>query len=338
MTEMDIRLATHRYPIRLERGILDRIGDHADLHRNVLIVTDDGVPADYARRVLAQCPRGHVLILPQGEGSKSFAALERVLTEMLRLSFSRKDLLIALGGGVMGDLTGFAAACYMRGVEYVGVPTTTLSQIDSSIGGKTAVNLAGAKNIVGAFHHPIAVFIDPDTLATLPRRHFINGLAEAVKAGLIADPDLFALFERDDWEDHLEEILVRSLRVKQHVVQVDEKETGLRKILNFGHTLGHGIESARELGGLYHGECVALGMLPMLEDGALRQRVLDVYLRLGLPTRADYDPETAYAAMLHDKKAAGDTVSAVKVARLGEAHLEEVPLASLKPLLEGGRA
>lgn len=337
MQELTIRLASCQYPIYLERGVLDKIGSHVNLDREVLVITDDGVPAAYAQRVLAQCPQGQLFTVGQGEGAKSFPVWESILEKMLEMGFSRKSLVMALGGGVMGDLSGFAAACYMRGIDYVGIPTTTLSQIDSSIGGKTAVNMAGAKNVVGAFHHPIAVFVDPDTLATLPRRHFINGLAEAVKAGLIADPALFALFEEEDWETHLEEILLRSLRVKQRVVQEDERESGLRKILNFGHTLGHGIESACHLGGLYHGECVALGMLPMLEDEALRQRVLAVYRRLGLPTQAAYDPDAAYAAMVHDKKAASGMVTVVKVARLGEARLEQVPMASLRALLEGGR-
>lgn len=167
-----------------------------------------------------------------------------------------------LAGGVVGDLAGFAAAQLYAGRYVHQRPTTTLSQIDSSIGGKTAINLAGTKNTVGAFYQPSLVVADPDTLKSLPERHFINGLAEAVKAGLIADEGLFELFETEDAHEKIEEIVYRSLVMKKNVVERDEREAGLRATLNFGHTLGHAIESANHLGGLYHGECVALGMLP----------------------------------------------------------------------------
>ena len=214
----------------------------------------------------------------------------------------------------------------------------TLSMIDSSIGGKTAVDLGDTKNIVGAFWQPKLVIVDPDTLSTLPRRHFINGLAEAVKAGLLADPELFSIFEKEDVDDRIGEIICRSLRFKKSIVEQDETEQGMRKALNFGHTIGHGIEAVkgikgRRTTGLFHGECVALGMLPMIESKALQKRVRGVYRRLGLPTRTAYDKEKVLAEMLHDKKAQDGQITIIKVPGLGCWRAETIPVEGLRPLL-----
>mgnify|MGYP001671867931 FL=1 len=242
------------------------------------------------------------------------------------------------GGGVVGDLAGFAAAIYMRGIDFINCPTTTLSMIDSSIGGKTAVDLGDTKNIVGAFWQPKLVIVDPATLSTLPRRHYINGLAEAVKAGLLADPELFAIFEKGDIDTQISEIIYRSLRFKKNVVEQDETERGMRKALNFGHTIGHGIEAVkgikgRRTVGLFHGECVALGMLPMIESKALQKRVRAVYRRIGLPTRTTYNKEKVLAEMLHDKKAQGGQITVIKVPGLGCWRAETIPVEGLRPLL-----
>ena len=254
------------------------------------------------------------------------------------MDLCRGDLVVAVGGGVVGDLAGFAASIYMRGIDFINCPTTTLSMIDSSIGGKTAVDLGDTKNIVGAFWQPKLVIVDPDTLATLPRRHFINGLAEAVKASLLADPELFAIFENGDVDAQIGEIICRSLRFKKNIVEQDETEQGMRKALNFGHTIGHGIEAVkgikgRRTVGLYHGECVALGMLPMIESKALQKRVRAVYRRLGLPTRTTYDKEKVLAEMLHDKKAQSGQITIIKVPGLGCWRAETIPVEGLRPLL-----
>ena len=270
--------------------------------------------------------------VPQGE------ILETVLRQMLEFNMGRGDLVIAVGGGVVGDLAGFAASIYMRGIDFINCPTTTLSMVDSSIGGKTAVDLGDTKNIVGAFWQPKLVIVDPDTLSTLPRRHYINGLAEAVKASLLADPELFAIFEKGDIDAQIGEIICRSLRFKKGIVEQDETEQGMRKALNFGHTIGHGIEAVkgikgRRTVGLYHGECVALGMLPMIESKALQKRVRAVYRRLGLPTRTTYDKEKVLAEMLHDKKAQSGQITIIKVPGLGCWRAETIPVEGLRPLL-----
>ena len=327
---LPVALGANSYDIVLERGCLSRAGTFLNLDRKVLLVTDEGVPEAYAAAVAAQCGAAYIRRVPQGEGSKSLAVLESLLTYMLREGFTRGDCVAAVGGGMTGDLAGFAAACFMRGIDFYNIPTTVLSQVDSSIGGKTAVNLGGVKNIVGAFYQPKKVLIDPDTLATLPPRQIAGGLAEAVKMALTSDADLFALFETASPEAHMERIIADAIKIKRAVVEQDEKEQGLRKILNFGHTIGHGIESVT---GLYHGECVALGMLPMCSD-AVRARLLPVLDKLGLPTSVRADAEKVYEAMLHDKKAGGGTLTVIRVESPGSFVIEQVPPEALRERIE----
>ncbi|MEG0804153.1 MAG: 3-dehydroquinate synthase family protein, partial [Pygmaiobacter sp.] len=240
----------------------------------------------------------------------------------------------AVGGGVVGDLAGFVAASYMRGVEFYNLPTTTLAQVDSSIGGKVAINFEGVKNIIGAFYQPKCVLIDPDTLTTQTHRELVNGLAEALKAGLIGDAELFDIFESGQALERLDEVIYRSLIVKKSVVEQDERESGVRKTLNFGHTIGHGIESAVGLGTLLHGECVGLGMLPMCGTEELRRRVGKTLSFYGLPTSAAYDPARAFAALCHDKKGSGQNTTIVRVYTPGQAVLETVKTASLHAMLQ----
>lgn len=313
---LHLDLQEHGYDICVERGVLRRAGELLSLNRRVLIVTDDGVPADYAETVAAQCETPVVVRLPQGEGSKSFEGLQALCAKMLEHGFTRSDCVVAVGGGVMGDLAGFAAASYMRGIDFYNIPTTLLSQVDSSIGGKVAINFQGVKNCIGAFYQPKKVLIDPDTLSTLPPRQLANGMAEAVKMALTSDAALFELFERGEELERLEDVILSSLKIKKNVVEQDEKETGLRRILNFGHTVGHGIESAEALHGLYHGECVALGMLPMC-DVTVRERLLAVLRRIGLPTQSPVEADTALQFVSHDKKCAGKNVSVVYVPAIG---------------------
>ena len=329
---LTMNLGPDSYGIVIERGCLKKAGGLLRLDRKVMIVTDKGVPAVYANTLAAQCGEAFICCVPQGEESKSFAVLENILTRMLRAGFSRGDCVCAVGGGMAGDLAGFAAASFMRGIDFYNLPTTVLSQVDSSIGGKTAINLDGIKNIVGAFYQPKKVLIDIDTLATLSRRQIASGLAEAVKMALCGDVALFELFETETSpEAHMERIIADSVRMKRSVVEQDEKEQRLRKVLNFGHTIGHGIESVT---GLYHGECVALGMLPMCGE-AVRARLIPVLEKLGLPTSLTADPEKIYEALLHDKKAAGGKLSVVRVNEVGTFELESIAPETLRPLIDG---
>lgn len=337
--KLTMQLKKNSYDIILKRGCLKNLYQFANLvNRKVFILTDDGVPAAYARTIADQCSDAKIYTIPQGEGSKCLKVYGNVLEAMLAFGMSRRDVVVAVGGGVVGDLGGFCAATYMRGIDFINCPTSTLAQIDSSIGGKTAIDLGETKNIVGAFWQPQVVLIDPDVLATLPRRHFVNGLAEALKAGIIADPELFALFEKNTPEEDIEQIIYRSLRVKKHIVEQDEREQGPRAALNFGHTIGHGIEAVkgirgRRKNGLYHGECVALGMLPMIEDNSLVKRTRAVMRALGLPTRAAYDKQKVLEQMRHDKKGRGDSITVIRVPGLGCWRADKIPMAELPTLL-----
>lgn len=312
------------YDIILERGALMKAAEYLPQDRRTLVVTDSGVPAQYARAAADATDCAGVVTLPAGEATKSLDSYRALLSRMAEAALTRGDCVIAVGGGVVGDLSGFAAATYMRGIGFYNIPTTLLSQVDSSIGGKVAVDFEGYKNLVGAFYPPRAVLIDPDTLHTLPPRQIANGLAEAVKMSLTSDPVLFALFETADAGENIDQIIEASLRIKRQVVEQDEKEGGLRKILNFGHTLAHAIESECGMTTLYHGECVALGMLPMCAP-AVRQRLLPVLERLGLPTTFSGEKERLIDAMRHDKKLAGGDITVVYVPAVGQWELQTLP-------------
>lgn len=317
-----INLPLGSYDITIEKGVLRKAGDILDLDRKVLIVTDSGVPAEYSKTVAARCREPFIETFPMGEESKSLSVFEKLCGSMLEHGFTRTDCVVAVGGGVCGDLAGFAAASYMRGIDFYNIPTTVLSQVDSSVGGKTAVNFRGIKNIIGAFYQPKAVLIDPDTLKTLSPRHFSNGLAEAVKMSLTFDKEFFELFESSDAHEHIEEIITRSVMIKAKVVEQDEKESGLRKVLNFGHTIGHAIESTEKTDGFYHGECVSLGILPMCSPET-RERVSAVLRKLSLPTEYHGDIKKLIAAASHDKKFSGEKVTVITLPEIGKYKAEE---------------
>lgn len=305
------------YDIVLERGSLKKAGQLLELDRRVLVVTDEGVPPEYAECVASRCREPVVVTVPRGEGSKSFEQLERLLSAMLEASFTRGDCVVAVGGGVVGDLSGFAASCYMRGIDFYNIPTTLLAQVDSSVGGKTAVNFGGVKNIVGAFYQPKKVIIDPETLKTLERRQLMAGLAEAVKMAATSSAALFEIIEKsEDLDADLPEIIRRSLCIKRDVVEQDPKENGLRRILNFGHTVGHAVEGFNK-GRLLHGECVALGMPPMCSGEAL-ERVTKVLKKYGLPTEIEQSADELMPYLKHDKKMTANSVKVVLVDKIGQ--------------------
>ena len=321
-----IELGKDSYNIELQRGILRQAGVFLNLNRKVMIVTDEGVPSDYATCVAKQSKEAYIKTIPQGETSKSLKTVEMILAEMLKYGFSRKDCVIAVGGGVVGDISGFVAALYMRGIDFYNIPTTVLAQVDSSIGGKTAVNLAGIKNIIGAFYQPKAVLIDPNTLETLSERLVVNGLIEALKMGMTHDRSLYEIFQKQDWKSYLDIIIEKALLVKKIVVEQDEKETHIRKVLNFGHTIGHGFESASQ-GKLLHGECVAMGMLYMCSE-KLRQELVEIYENLGMtiPDLSQFDIQQVKKAILHDKKATDERCSVIYVSNIEEVSIEDWPM------------
>ena len=327
---LHVELGACGYDVVVARGCLAAAGKLLRLDRRALIVTDDGVPPEYAAAVAAACAAPKVVTVPQGEGSKSLAALETLLTAMLDARFTRADCVCAVGGGVAGDLAALAAALYMRGIDFYNLPTTLLAQVDSSVGGKTAVNLGGVKNIVGAFWQPKKVLIDPDTLRTLGAGELACGMAEAVKTALIGDGELFELFETGGAAAELETVIARCLAVKTGIVERDERESGARRALNFGHSIGHAIESVT---GLPHGQCVALGMLPMC-DPPVRARLRRVLEGLDLPTEVRADPDAVFAELLHDKKLTDGAITTVFVETPGCCALRALPPEALREGIE----
>lgn len=323
-----VSLGEGGYDIVIRQGGLKDVKNIFDLNRKVMVVSDDTVPERYRKTVEAAGLEGYCFVFRHGEREKNLETYGKILSLMLEKGFSRHDCVVAAGGGISGDIAGFAAASYMRGIDFYNVPTTLLAQVDSSIGGKTAVNLDGFKNMVGAFHQPKKVLIDPEVLETLPKRQLANGMAEALKVACALDRELFKIFLEKDPYEEIGLIIERSLLCKKAVVEKDEKENGLRKVLNFGHTIGHGIESTVLDGTLLHGECVALGMLPMCSDG-VREKLLKCLEKLGLPTVFDFDEEKVLRAAAHDKKAGKTTVSTVFVPEIGEFEFRELTLEQL---------
>lgn len=324
-----VNLPQNAYNIFMERGVLKKAGELLNLNRKCLIVTDSGVPAEYAKTISSFCAEYELVTIPQSEASKSFDNYKMLSETLLKNGFTRTDCAIAVGGGVVGDLTGFVASTFMRGIDFYNIPTTLLSQVDSSIGGKVAINLSNVKNIIGAFHQPKCVLIDPDVLETLPKRQISNGLAEAFKMSLTSDEKLYDIFKNGDAVEKIDEVIERSLRIKAYVVEQDEKENGLRKILNFGHTLGHGIESEEELNGMYHGECVALGMIPMCGE-KIREEVKKILISIGLPTKINGNLEKMLDAATHDKKCDGAYISVIRVNEVGSFIIDKLPVEQWK--------
>lgn len=331
---LTVELGDRSYPIIIGHGLLADGFDLSDFVRgnDCLVVSNTTVAPDYLARTIALFPGKTLqsLQLPDGEAFKTLATTEKVLDSLVAMGANRDVTLVALGGGVVGDITGFAASCYMRGVPFIQIPTTLLSQVDSSVGGKTGVNHPGGKNLIGAFHQPQLVLIDTDTLTTLPDRELSAGLAEVIKHAAIADAEYFAwletsipkILERDP--DALARAIFRSCEIKSAVVSEDEREAGKRALLNFGHTFGHAIENSVGYGEWLHGEAVAVGMLmaaklSKLNDADTR-RLEALIATARLPTQApSVGSEKLRSAMNLDKKVSGKRLKFVLLEAIGRA-------------------
>ena len=311
-----IEEATKSYDINIGHNLLCDADKYFNLDRKILIVTDDNIPNEYIDTVKSKCKTHAVLTLPHGEENKNFENYQKIIKTLIDNSFTRSDAVVAIGGGMVGDMSAFAASTYMRGIDFYNIPTTLLSQVDSSIGGKTAIDFMNVKNIVGTFTQPKAVLIDVDTLKTLPEREFNSGLVEAIKIAATFDKNFFDFIKTcNDITGNIEKIITRSLELKKMVVENDEKEKGLRKVLNFGHTIGHAIEEAKNYE-LLHGECVGIGML-YFSNGNAKDEIKNVLEKNNLPTDCDFDKEKVIELIKHDKKSSGDTISTIHVKEIG---------------------
>ncbi|HEX9392821.1 MAG TPA: 3-dehydroquinate synthase [Usitatibacteraceae bacterium] len=359
MTELQVTLGDRSYPILIGSGLLNKpeiIGRYLSQAR-VALVTNETLWLPYGRVLVNRLEAQQILvlpiILPDGEAHKDWNALNQIFDALLQHACDRKTTLIALGGGVIGDITGFAAATYQRGVPFIQIPTTLLAQVDSSVGGKTAINHPRGKNMIGAFYQPQLVLADTDTLKTLPDREFRSGLAEVIKYGLILDAAFFTWLEA-----HIDALLVRdaaalmmairrSCELKAQVVAADERETakdGGRALLNLGHTFGHAIETALGYGTWLHGEAVACGMMLAAklscELGQLGKdeliRSMRLLERAGLPTALpEVTPEQMLEHMIRDKKNEGGTIKLILLKAIGEAYVDaNVSTARIKDFLQ----
>ncbi len=335
---VNVSLGDRSYPIIIGNGLLDGGFDLAPYIRGTdcLLVSNTTVAPLYAARILPNLEGKSVtrIDLPDGESHKTLTTMQTVLDQLVGSGANRDITVIALGGGVVGDITGFAAACYMRGVSFIQIPTTLLAQVDSSVGGKTGVNHPQGKNLIGAFHQPQVVMIDTDTLQTLPDRELSAGLAEVIKYGAICDVEFFTWLE-----EHIHELLERkpralayavqrSCELKADVVAEDEREAGRRAILNFGHTFGHAIEHCQGYGEWLHGEAVAAGMVMAAELSGLSvedvQRLRALLQRAGLPTTPPPIEESEWRrAMGMDKKVQNKRLRFVVLRRLGDAYISD---------------
>ena len=325
---LPVMMKDFKYDVVIEKNCLDIIEEYLDLNRKVLILTDDGVPHIYVDKVYQKASMPFVFTILQGEQSKSFSNFEKIIDFLIKNEFSRTDCIVAVGGGVVGDLAGFVASVYMRGITFYNIPTTLLSQVDSSIGGKTAIDKLGIKNIVGAFYPPHKVIIDPEVLKTLETRQLHSGLVEAIKMGLTNDQSLFNLIkESNDLFMNIEEIIIKSLQVKKYVVEIDPNEKGLRRVLNFGHTIGHAVES--HSGNLLHGESVGIGMTYMCSD-FVKNQLIEVLNKYNLPTSYSASTDEIYQYVSLDKKRSNNNITVVIVDEVGKFELKEIELEDIK--------
>lgn len=349
MTTVTVR-ASRPYEVTIGRGLLDTVGWQAAGQwkgRSAAVVSDSTVAPLYLNRVKDSLERAgfqvHSFVFPAGEDQKNGGTYLKLLEFLAARRLTRADGLIALGGGVVGDLAGFAAATFLRGIGFLQLPTTLLAAVDSSVGGKTAIDLTNGKNLAGAFYQPQAVLCDLDTLDTLPAEVFSDGCAEVIKYGMIGDPALLARLETVDFRADPEELVARCVAQKRDLVEQDEFDTGARQLLNLGHTLGHGVEACSGYT-VSHGRAVAIGMTLVTRAAVafgrcpaeVLPRLRRLLERYGLPDATAYSAQALYEKTLSDKKRSGDTISLVVPIAWGASQLVRIPVSELPAWIERG--
>ncbi len=328
---INIKSRIKDYSIIIKKNSLRELSNLFSLdYKKVLIVTDDNIPLEYIEDVKSNFDYVNVLVLPHGENTKSIENYLKIQETLLNNNFSRKDLVIALGGGVIGDLVGFACSTYKRGIEYINIPTSSLSMIDSSIGGKTAINYKHYKNMIGSFYPAKGVLIDFSLLKSLPKRQLNNGLVEALKAGYIFDKTIIDEFKKEELD--IESIIIKSIMVKKHFVENDEKEESIRKILNYGHTIGHALESIYGFSDkLYHGEAVGIGMM-LINDDPLE--VASFLKKLDIHFDEEIDAEQIIEFIKNDKKMHDEKIDLIKVDKKNGGYIDEsISIEELKKII-----
>ena len=342
--------ASKEYSVHIGSGFLGSVGEmllEIKSPCRVVLVSDDIVFSLYGEQVKKSLEKAEYkvceFVFPHGEESKSLENFGKIQEFCAENSITRTDLLVALGGGVTGDLTGFVASTYLRGVDFVQIPTTVLSMVDSSVGGKTAINLKVGKNLCGAFYQPIAVYVDCDTLKTLPDETFNEGCAEIIKYGMISDADFLTFLRNNDIKENIEYVIKRCVEIKRDIVDCDEFEKGERKLLNFGHTIGHAIEKCSDFK-VSHGNAVAIGMVIATKgafvlgyaDNDYSDVLLSILKKKNLPTKCEFTADELYKASLTDKKRSGDEISLIVPEEYGLCKIHKVSVDQLKDFIEAG--
>jgi len=351
---LTIKMESRKYPVIIESGLFRTIGNTLGEHfagKKIALITDENIQityGDFIKKQLdaSQC-EWNMIILPAGDTSKSFDTLTTLYKRLIEFQITRDDVIVSLGGGVIGDISGFAASTFLRGVDFVQIPTTLIGQVDSSIGGKNAVNLPEGKNLVGTFYQPTYVFIDPDFVQTLSDYHMADGMAEIIKYACVADADLFSdLIRMRNYRnaDLIESIIYRCCLIKKQMIEQDEKDQGIRMLTNFGHTIGHAIENLYDYRIYGHGQAVAMGMytitdhseamgLTGINTSAMLREILQGY---GLPAELpkDIDIDLLAQSAMKDKKRRGNTINLVLLEKIGKGYLYPIEKTEIRKFID----
>lgn len=346
MKKLTVHVGTH-YDILIEKGLLEQCGDlvrSVSKAKKVCLISDSNVYPIYGKKVEQSLENAGfsvcVFVYEAGEESKSTATVIRMVEYMAEQGLTREDLVVALGGGVCGDMAGFASAIYLRGIDFVQIPTTLLAQVDSSVGGKTGVDLPQGKNLCGAFHQPILVLIDPQVLSTLSDHFFNDGMGEVIKYGCIKSPALFARLETENVKDFMDDLIYECVDIKRRVVEKDEKENGERALLNFGHTAGHAIEKLWNFSTITHGEAVGIGMVMITDAGekagitasGTSARIAGVLQQYHMPVSDSHTTAEIVEAMKADKKRTGSGIKLAMLKTIGSSFIQPTAYDDVKVL------
>jgi len=346
-----LHVATGRpYDILIKRGIINNCGEHircVSKAKKAMVISDTNVFPIYGERVISSLKSSAFdicnFVFEAGEQSKKLDTIAQMYDALVNSGLTRSDIIIALGGGVAGDMSGFAAATYLRGIDFAQIPTSLLSQVDSSVGGKTGVDIPQGKNLVGAFWQPNVVLIDPDTLDTLTDHFFADGMGEVIKYGCIKNSDLFATLESKNAKDIIEDIIYECVKIKRDVVERDEHDHGERALLNFGHTLGHAIEKEHNFEGISHGEAVAVGMVMITKASEAAgitpqgtvNRIAALCKKYGLPVSDNTPVKNIVESSFSDKKSSSDSISLIVLNEIGKSKIHPVKKADMYSFVTG---
>ncbi len=332
MKTINIPIKDNSYNVYIKRGLLSNISSYIDLNREIVVITDDFIPKTYLNTITEKMNNKSIFEVPQGESSKSMEVAYSIIDDMVNSKITRNCLIIALGGGVVGDLAGFIASIYMRGVDYIQIPTTLLSQIDSSVGGKVGINSTNMKNAIGSFYQPKLVLIDPNTLKTLSQREFNNGIAEMIKYAMIADKSLFQDLYDGNVLSNIELYIEKCINIKRNLVIKDVFDNKERQLLNYGHTIGHAIEQYSNYS-LLHGESISIGMTLMSKKYDFFVDLVKLLQKYDLPHVYEYDKDKIYGFIQTDKKASMSMLNIILVDEIGNGFIKPIKIEKIKEYL-----